>query len=304
MASIRYFPMGRGPLGPAVNTMAGWLITSYFGGRVDPLTGRAGNHGGMDLAYAGCHGKPFYAVNSGRVYQSWDGSGGGNWTSLQCDNGDYFGYGHALRFAPGVNGRWVEAGTWLGDVDSTGGSTGSHMHFAYRPRGSGSYQDPFDILREASLNNRIPGEAEVPPPDPEPEVPITGDDEEVISPEAQAWFLEEFSNVTKRDKLITEGTFRERLGTTLARDPRDGKVWHIERPGLFRTYVQGPANLDWLLAHGVPYVGDLDGAAIDAFYAYPPNLSDADVAKVASFTADEIAERLSAAGVEVKPDAI
>jgi len=98
------FPLQPGPLPPATGVLNGWQITSYFGGRIDPLTGRAGNHGGMDLAYYGCSGQPMIAVADGTVAQGWDNSGGGNWSGLTTTTGDYFGYGHAQRveLGPGV----------------------------------------------------------------------------------------------------------------------------------------------------------------------------------------------------------
>ena len=127
----------------------------------------------------------------------------------------------------------------------------------------------------------------------DPSTPSTGDDEQMISDEAKAWFEQEFKNITGRDKIVTGDVFKERVGTTMARDPRTGMVWHFERPGVFRTYVTGPATFNWLAIHGVPYIGDLEPAGVDAFYAYPPNLSDEDIAKVAKFTTEEIEKMLA-----------
>jgi hypothetical protein len=82
-----------------------------------------------------------------------------------------------------------------------------------------------------------------------------------------------------------------RLGTTLALDERDGTVWRCERPGNLRSYVDTIGSFDWLVDHGTPYIGVLEVDGLDAFEVYPPNLSDADIAKVAKFTADELDER-------------
>ena len=144
------FPLRPGPLAPALGVIAGWRVTSYFGGRPDPITGQPSNHGGMDLAYAGCTGQPIVAPVAGRAAQGWDPSGGGNWTSLFADNGSYWGFGHASSFVPGVNGRRVEAGDVLAYVGNTGGSTGAHLHIAYRGPGAGFYQDPYDLLITAA----------------------------------------------------------------------------------------------------------------------------------------------------------
>jgi hypothetical protein len=152
------FPLPCGPLASAVGVLNGWRITSYFGGRIDPLTGRAGNHGGMDLAHAACTGQPMYAVVPGRIVQAWDPSGGGWWTTLFGDDGNIYGYGHASRYAdpdgagPETNysGHHVEAGTVVAYVGTSGGSTGAHLHFAYRPAGAVSYRDPYDLLVAAA----------------------------------------------------------------------------------------------------------------------------------------------------------
>jgi len=150
-----YFPMPAGPCAPAVDVQGGWQITSYFGSRIDPMTGRPGNHGGQDLAYAGCGGAELYAPAAGTLSQAWDSSGGGNWSGITLDDGSYVGIGHASAFAPGASYRRVAAGELIGWCDSTGGSTGDHVHVAYRPAGASSYADPFDLLAECQ--HRHPG---------------------------------------------------------------------------------------------------------------------------------------------------
>jgi murein DD-endopeptidase MepM/ murein hydrolase activator NlpD len=145
--SIDVYPASRGPYADAPGYTYGWQITSYFGGRIDPITGQQGSHGGEDQAYYGCGGAPIIAPISGLLSQGWDSSGGGNWSGLSGDNGDYWGFGHAASFVwPGGGSRWVEAGDVIAYTDSTGGSTGAHNHIAYRPRGASGYRDPHDVL--------------------------------------------------------------------------------------------------------------------------------------------------------------
>lgn len=177
MAEIECFPMEHGGYPDQANTVGGWLVTSWPGGRVDPIRGGYGTHGGIDLVRnVGTHGAPFYTVVAGRVSQGWDGSGGGNWTSLFGDNGDYFGYGHALDFAPGVNGTHVAAGTLLGWIDSTGGSTGAHMHFAVNFGGSGPYDDPYPLLVNAADRGAYPGAIGRPPTTSGEDIDMTPDE--------------------------------------------------------------------------------------------------------------------------------
>jgi murein DD-endopeptidase MepM/ murein hydrolase activator NlpD len=151
-----YFPMSAGPCAPAADVQGGWQITSYFGGRIDPISGQPGSHGGQDLAYHGCQGAELYAPGAGTLSQGWDPSGGGNWSGITLDDGSYVGLGHAASFAPGNPYRRVAAGELIAYCDSTGGSTGDHVHVAYRPAGSYSYADPYDLL--ADSQHRIQGD--------------------------------------------------------------------------------------------------------------------------------------------------
>lgn len=124
-----------------------------------PFGPRSGGwHGGYDLPAPS--GTPLFAVVAGNVWQSWDASGGGNWTRLVADDGTVFGYGHASAFAlspEARNGGRVEAGELLAWVGSTGHSTGPHLHFAYRPRWAAAYTDPAELLADAEAAGRFVG---------------------------------------------------------------------------------------------------------------------------------------------------
>jgi murein DD-endopeptidase MepM/ murein hydrolase activator NlpD len=147
--ALDYFPLPAG--------------TYSWGSPFGPRSG--GWHGGYDLPAP--TGTPLYAVCAGTVWQSWDASGGGNWTRLVADDGSTFGYGHASAFAlppEARNGSRVEAGELLAWVGSTGHSTGAHLHFAYRPRWATTYTNPAELLAAAEaagrfVNNTPPQEA-------------------------------------------------------------------------------------------------------------------------------------------------
>lgn len=158
------FAPGRRDPGPGI--VGGRRITSYFGGRIDPISGRPGNHGGMDVeAYRP---EPYFAVWDGWCSQGWDPGGGGNWTTLTHASGARVGYGHMLRFEPGVHGRMIPAGTLIGYADSTGKSTGDHLHLAYDSEDPGTrYDDPFDPLMEVCAAGRWPGGTPTPITPPE-----------------------------------------------------------------------------------------------------------------------------------------
>lgn len=137
--ALDYFPLPAG--------------TYSWGSPFGPRTG--GWHGGID--FPAPLGTPFYAVADGKASQSWDPSGGGNWTRLVADDGSVFGYGHASAFAlpPGAANVPVAAGELLGYVGSTGNSTGAHLHFAWRPAWAATYTDPAELLRATEAAGRF-----------------------------------------------------------------------------------------------------------------------------------------------------
>jgi MYXO-CTERM domain-containing protein len=72
------------------------------------------------------------------------GSGFGNYVKLQHADGKYTYYAHMRQWTVTVSaGDWVACGTKLGEVGSSGYSTGPHLHFEVR-ESSGSQSDPFD----------------------------------------------------------------------------------------------------------------------------------------------------------------
>ena len=72
------------------------------------------------------------------------GSGFGNYVKLQHGDGKYTYYAHMRQWTVTVGaGDWVACGTKLGEVGSSGYSTGPHLHFEVR-ESSGSQSDPFD----------------------------------------------------------------------------------------------------------------------------------------------------------------
>ncbi len=74
-----------------------------------------------------------------------DGGGGyGNYVKLQHADGKVTYYAHMRQWSVAVSaGAWVACGTKLGEVGSSGYSTGPHLHFEVR-EASGSQSDPFD----------------------------------------------------------------------------------------------------------------------------------------------------------------
>jgi murein DD-endopeptidase MepM/ murein hydrolase activator NlpD len=104
-------------------------ITSLFGWRTHPITGDRRFHSGMDLGAA--MGTPILAAYSGQVETAdWQG-GYGLAVVLNHNNALQTLYGHMSEIFV-QPGQWVERGSVIGRVGSTGNSTGSHLHFEVR----------------------------------------------------------------------------------------------------------------------------------------------------------------------------
>lgn len=103
----------------------GWL-SSYFGYRADPFTGRRMHHDGVDIA--GKLGEPIVAVAAGIVTFSGKRAGYGNLVEINHGNGFATRYGHNSTNLVAV-GDTVSKGQAVALMGSTGRSTGPHVHF-------------------------------------------------------------------------------------------------------------------------------------------------------------------------------
>ncbi|WP_279325454.1 peptidoglycan DD-metalloendopeptidase family protein [Clostridium sp. D53t1_180928_C8] len=116
-------------------------ITSYYGYRVNPVTGEYKLHKGID--YAGNYGDPIKASKSGVVeYSGWI-SGYGKTIILGHGNGVQTLYPHAQTLKVSV-GDTVSQGDVIAEVGSTGNSTGPHLHFEIRINGEAV--DPLNYI--------------------------------------------------------------------------------------------------------------------------------------------------------------
>jgi murein DD-endopeptidase MepM/ murein hydrolase activator NlpD len=108
-------------------------ISSGYGGRYHPLTGRWKVHNGIDIPAPG--GTPIYATKSGTVVVSAYGSSYGNYVSISHGGGNSSLYAHMSRRAVSV-GQTVKQGQVIGYVGTTGSSTGNHLHFEIKVNGA------------------------------------------------------------------------------------------------------------------------------------------------------------------------
>lgn len=119
-----------------------YRITSPFGYRYHPISGKWKMHNGIDMAAV--TGTPIYATRAGVVtVASFEEGGAGYYVKLNHGDGYISIYMHMTHFIV-KPGDFVQAGQTIGYVGSTGGSTGPHLHFgiAY----NGEYKNPLKYI--------------------------------------------------------------------------------------------------------------------------------------------------------------
>lgn len=133
--------------GSTTADLQGWggRITSGYGMRIHPTLGYSKMHNGIDIA--GAKGTGLSANVSGKVTAQGYNSVSGNFVKIQDSNGFQHFYGH-LDKAFVKLGDLIEAGTKIGNIGSTGRSTGSHLHYEVK-NSSGKYINPADFVSSA-----------------------------------------------------------------------------------------------------------------------------------------------------------
>ena len=131
----------RTPAGWPVNS--GW-ISSGFGERNDPFTGKKARHNGLD--FAGIKGSEIVAVASGAV--TWSGSRQGYGKLLEIDHGN----GYLTRYAHNdellvKDGDSVTAGQEVAKMGSTGRASSPHVHFEVLHKGK--VVNPYKFVKQA-----------------------------------------------------------------------------------------------------------------------------------------------------------
>jgi murein DD-endopeptidase MepM/ murein hydrolase activator NlpD len=136
-------------------------ISSGFGYRADPFTGGAAMHSGLD--FRGPYGAPIYAAAKGTVSFVGVRAGYGNCVEISHGGGLVTRYAHMSRFRTQV-GQAVNPGEVIGQIGSSGRSTGPHLHFEVRLNDRAMNPRPFleavpDVLEEGGVSAaRGPGQ--------------------------------------------------------------------------------------------------------------------------------------------------
>jgi murein DD-endopeptidase MepM/ murein hydrolase activator NlpD len=117
-------------------------FTSGFGVRTDPFLGRPAMHTGLD--FRAQIGDPVRATANGKVVSAGWSGGYGRMVEIDHGNGLATRYGHLSEINVRV-GDIIKIGQVVGEVGSTGRSTGPHLH--YETRIDGEAVDPQKFLR-------------------------------------------------------------------------------------------------------------------------------------------------------------
>lgn len=120
----------------------GTRISSYYGYRTHPITGKWKMHTGIDIPASG--GTNILAAASGTVIKATYNKGGyGYYLIVDHGGGVCTLYAHARKLLVEVGDK-VERGDVIALIGTTGASTGNHLHFEVRINGKTT--DPLDYL--------------------------------------------------------------------------------------------------------------------------------------------------------------
>jgi murein DD-endopeptidase MepM/ murein hydrolase activator NlpD len=129
------------------------VVSSPFGRRPDPFTGASRYHAGVDLD--GEEGTAIFAAATGVVVYAGPQGGYGRYIVVDHGGGVRTHYAHCSTITTSL-GAVVEEGDVIGQVGSSGRSTGPHLHFAVTDD-LGRFLDPMALLDVPfdSLENQV-----------------------------------------------------------------------------------------------------------------------------------------------------
>lgn len=107
-----------------------YIISSGWGYRKDPFTGKQAYHNGLDIATSGTS-PEIYAIAGGEVVTAGGNAytGYGYYVIIDHGGGYQSLYGHMNKWPSVSTGDTVKQGQVIGYVGTTGRSTGKHLHF-------------------------------------------------------------------------------------------------------------------------------------------------------------------------------
>ena len=127
-----------------------YISSGFSFHRYHPILHEYRAHEGVDLAAR--YGTPVKAVADGRVESAGWCGGLGRCVRIHHDGGIVSTYGHLSRIADGIQkGTAVRVGQFIGQVGSTGLSTGPHLHYAIEK--DGEYVNP--LSQDLGVNHKV-----------------------------------------------------------------------------------------------------------------------------------------------------
>jgi len=129
---------------PAGRPVSAGYISSGFGERTDPFTGKRTQHSGLD--FVGAKGSEVLGVASGIV--TWAGASAGYGKLLEIDHGN----GYVTRYAHNDEllvkaGDEIRAGQRIAKMGSTGRASATHVHFEVLYKGKAI--NPVKFVKQA-----------------------------------------------------------------------------------------------------------------------------------------------------------
>lgn len=103
------------------------IITSSFGKRKNPISGKMEFHNGVDIGVK--EGTNVLAVKNGRITEAGQSKSYGNFLKYETTNNVVIMYAH-LKKVEVEKGDFVFKGEKVAEAGNTGYSTGSHLHYS------------------------------------------------------------------------------------------------------------------------------------------------------------------------------
>ncbi len=125
-----------------VNPFTGYVVTSNYGSRTNPLNGSREFHRGIDLVKSDR--APIYAFSGGIVRHAKMGASGsglggyGNVVAVEDPSGALHIYAHLNSMSVQVN-KQIAHGAQIGTQGRTGDAAGSHLHYEVRLKANPSF---------------------------------------------------------------------------------------------------------------------------------------------------------------------
>lgn len=225
-------------------------ISSKFGTRIHPVTGKRSEHTGLDAGVP--VGSSVYTPMNGKVIKVWwdEDYGGGNSVLVEHPDGSRTGYAH-LKEAVVKAGDVVTKGQKIALSGNTGKyTTGPHLHFTYRDP-SGKKVDPMTVFNFSDFSKGAKKKA----------------DKDVAGPNGQISY-------THNNPLnLHFGSFAEQYGATKGSPDSDG---HVARFPDLQTGLK--ANMELLF--GPSYVNLTIEQARNRWVSGDENTSNASTAAI------------------------